>query len=131
MARRDASGRTQGRILSTRGQAGLWTEARQTSPQSDPDWKKLGVSWANLRAGPPSSREPDWSPHGVQSHLRYRRCYILHGLAASDQSLEHPGLVSCSATNSTCYPEHGNLIPMLPFSVTLALPICPSPLIKC
>lgn len=51
------------------------------------------------------------------------------GLA--DQSLEHPGLVSSSATNSTGYPGQGNLILMLPFSVTLALPICLSPLIKC
>lgn len=47
-------------------------------------------------------------------------------LAASDQSLDHPGLVSSSATNSTCYPGQGNLIPVVPFSVNSALP-----LIKC
>lgn len=80
VARSDASGWTQGRILSTRSQADLWTEAMQTSPQSDPDWKKLGVGWANVRTGLPSSRAPYWSPHGVPSHPRYRRCHFLCGV---------------------------------------------------
>lgn len=80
VARRDASGWTQGRILSTRSQVDLWTEAMQTFHQSDPDWKKLGVGRANVRTGLPSSRAPDWSPHGVPSHPRYRRCHFLCGV---------------------------------------------------
>lgn len=79
-----------GRILSSGRQAGLWTEAMQTSPQPDADWKKLRVGWANLGAGPPSSRAPDWSPHGVPSHLRYRRCHILSGVGSLRPELGTP-----------------------------------------
>lgn len=120
-----------GRIFSSRSQAGLWTEAMQTSPQWEPDWKKLGVGWtyselallpAEHLIGALMGVHPTWDIGDATSSM---------GLAASDQNLEHPGLVSRSATNSTCYPGRGNLIPMLPFSVTSALPVCPSPLIKC
>lgn len=79
-----------GRILSSGRQAGLWTEAMQTSPQPDADWKKLGVGWANLGASPPSSRAPDWSPQGVPSHLRYRRCHILSGVGSLRPELGTP-----------------------------------------
>lgn len=40
------------------------------------------------------------------------------------------GLVSSSATPSPYYSGHGNSISKLPFSITSALPVCPSPLIK-
>lgn len=47
-----------------------------------------------------------------------------------EHSLGRLGLVSSSATTSPRYSGHRNSISTLPFSITSALPVCPSPLIK-
>lgn len=131
VARRDASGWIQGRIPSTRSQAGLQTEAMQTFPQSDPDWKKLGVGWANVGAGPPSSRAPDWSPHGVPLHLRYRKCHILHGVGSLRSELRTHRFSFQLCHKFHMLPWAGKPNPHASLPVNSALPICPSLLIKC
>lgn len=131
VARRDASGWTQGGYFHQ--------EDRQVSGQRPckppPSQMQTGKSWewagliselallpAEHLIGALMGFHPTWDIGDATSSVE---------LAASDQSLERPGLVSSSATNSTGYPGQGNLIPMLPFSVTSALPVCPSLLIKC
>lgn len=90
VARRDTSGWTQGGYFHQEDRQVSGQRPCKPPPQPDADWKKLGVGWANLGASPPSSRAPDWSPQGVPSHLRYRRCHILNGVGSLRPELGTP-----------------------------------------